>query len=527
MARARYFLVLISAIAVQACGGANDGAGPNGMGPGQSPGAAENAAAIDSYVRSLDDAPLPEDKRVEGPRGAARSDGTYSCAPQPVSETRRFDHVVAYSANSDSMWPGAVVRGDALTTGLFTPLVFERKPMSFSVSLENLAGKKSGTMDNPSLSNFRDVLGELLAAGVTGATAANISSEIEEVHSKKQLELALGASGSWVGNVASITGSFDFDKAATRSRYVVRYIQTYYTVDVDAPPSPSALFGPSVTLDELKSKAGEGIPPAYVSSVSYGRMILFTFESTHSTEELGAALKFAYKGGADVSGDVSVTYKEMLSSSKITAFILGGSGGDAAKSIDSYEKLMDLIRGGGNYSKDSPGSPIAYSLRYLKDNSPAAMAFTSDYSVSRCERVGQKVHVTLRSIKVESAGTLEGGELELFGSVTVSATGGGQTNPVKDLFRKPPTAYVTIKEGQSFPTTGVAGETIVDVTPKPGNAIELTVDLTEFDTSDPNDVFGVTKVSLPFESGWRRLKPVTVTKDGMTVTMEVGLQPVE
>ena len=72
-----------------------------------------------------------------------------------------------------------------------------------------------------------------------------------------------------------------------------------------------------------------------------------TFESEYSGEELNAALEFAYSGGRRVSGDVSVTYKgDIISKSKITAFILGGSGGDAAQTIDSYDALIDFINAG-------------------------------------------------------------------------------------------------------------------------------------------------------------------------------------
>src|SRR5205823_4971091 len=176
----------------------------------------------------------------------------------------------------------------------------------------------------------------------------------------------------------------------TRSRYLVRYTQTYYTVDVDAPGSPSDFLDPSVQLDEVQAQINDQNPPLYVSSVTYGRMVVFTFESSYSAEELGAALQFAYSGGVDVSGDVSVTYKDIISSSKITAFILGGSGAVAAQSITSYDDLMSFIKQGGNYSKDSPGAPIAYKLAYLRDNTPGRLSFTTDYDVKDCERVSQK-----------------------------------------------------------------------------------------------------------------------------------------
>ena len=122
------------------------------------------------------------------------------------------------------------------------------------------------------------------------------------------------------------------------------------------PAAPSALFAPTVLLGDVKAKMDETRPPVYVSSVTYGRMVVFTFESEYSAEEMGAALDFAYSGGVDVSGDVSVTYKDIISNSKITAFILGGDAGSAVRTIDSYEALISFIKEGGNYSRQSPGA---------------------------------------------------------------------------------------------------------------------------------------------------------------------------
>ena len=94
---------------------------------------------------------------------------------------------------------------------------------------------------------------------------------------------------------------------------------------------------------------GPGNPPVYVSSITYGRMVIFTFESTYSSEELGAALEFAYRGGVDVSGQVSVTYKDIISNSKITAYILGGTYAKAAELEDQAEAAAE----------SGPGPPAA------------------------------------------------------------------------------------------------------------------------------------------------------------------------
>ena len=116
------------------------------------------------------------------------------------------------------------------------------------------------------------------------------------------IALALGASVSWLGGVANISTSFDFNREEIKSRYIVKYTQGYYTVDVDQPAEPTDFLTEEVSLHDVRRQVTRQNPPLYVSSITYGRMLIFTFESEYSALELGAALDFVYRGGVDVSG---------------------------------------------------------------------------------------------------------------------------------------------------------------------------------------------------------------------------------
>ncbi len=483
------------------------------------------ATQIDQYVEALADLPADPPKMMEGTKSAPATEGDYSCTTQNFSETRQYDKIVALSANSESLWPGAVLAGDSVYTGLFTQIVLPRAPLDVSISLESLAGAKSMTMDQPSLSQFRDGMTGVLSSTITGATPANLYSEVEQVHSEQQLTLALGASVAYAG--AKVAASFNFDDHTVLSRYVVKYTQAYYTVDVDQPEDAAALFAKSVSLGDLKAKVGPGNPPVYVSSITYGRMVIFTFESKYSGEEMGAALDFAYKGGVDVSGDVSVKYKDIISSSKITAFILGGSGGDAAQSIDSYDALIAFIKKGGNYSKDSPGAPIAYKLAYLKDNSPARLSFTTDYSVKECVRVGQQILVTLKSIKVDSAGGDAGSDLELYGNIAAtSRPKGGANLPETNIFTRDSSHYVSIKEGETWPQSGVIASQIIDVVPQPGSVLTLSAWMMDYDPIGSDDNICNDSVALSFEQGWNQDVPIYCTGSSARVIVTLNVKPI-
>lgn len=481
---------------------------------------------IDAYINGLPYLAVDAAAINEGDPSAPTADGDYQCTTQQVTETQQYDRVVAYAANSDSMYPGAIVSADSVLTGLFTQIVLPRSAETISVSLENLAGSKQATVSDSTLSSYRDALSSILDAEITGSTPANLSSEIEEVKSENQLNMALGVQASWGLGIASLKTSFNWNNSDIRSRYVVRYTQTYYTVDLNAPQSPSSMFSPDVTLEAVQAKMDPSHPPAYVSSVTYGRLVVFTFESTYSAEEMGAALDFAYSGGIDISGNTSVTYKDIISNSKITAFILGGDAGSAVQSINSYDALINFIKTGGNYSRQSPGAPIAYKLSYLKDNSPARMSFTTDYDLKTCNRVSQKVQVTLDSITVSDAGGDAGNDLELYGTIVAEGTS-SQT-----LFSRDSSHTVNIHEGNTY-TNGNGsplGQIVLDVAPSNGHAIKLHPNINDADgflngdDNIGNDSNGL--VTLPFETGWRKQVTMTLTGSDANVKFNFTLTPI-
>lgn len=482
-------------------------------------------AEIDQYIRASDFLGTEPASRTVGETSDKVADGDFSCSSYPVGETKTLDRVVAYAANSDALWPGAIVGGRSVADGLLAQRVFDRAPLTFSVSLESLEGNKSAKLKDPRLSTYREAMSQILGAELKGATPANLYAEIEDVYSKEQLELALGAKVEWFGGFgASVAGSFDFNTSAVRSRALVRYIQSYYTVDVDPPERPSDMFGNSVTVDDVRAQLPPGDPAVYVSSITYGRLILFAVESSESSSELRAALEFAYGQAPRIEGSVSLSSEEVLDRSKITAYILGGSGEMAAQNIDSYEGLRDLIRGGGNYSPDSPGAPIAYRLSYLADNSPARLSMTQDYTVRDCSRVSQRVRVTLDGIHVDSTGD-DGPEIELYGGIWSYGTNEEQGW----LFNRGSGESVTIAEGETWPQGGPLAEAIVDVDPEPGKTIHSVAKLVDYDSGlfDGDDGLGQVVVDAPYESGWRRQVTMYLTNShGARVEVLLGLQPI-
>lgn len=481
----------------------------------------ESDDPIDQLFAGLGTLPVEDPRRLEGPTSGPTADGDFACVTTPIDEVRQVDQLLGQLTLGDVLWPGSMLRGDSAHEGRLTPLVFDRAPLSFSVSLESLGGgARSATLETPSLSSYRDAVGKILAQQLTGSTPARIHAEIEEVSSEEQLAVALGASAS-SSLVGTIKAGFDFTDSSKRSRFVVKFFQLYYTVDIDPPSLPHELFAPSVTADSIATAIGSD-PPVYVASIGYGRQVVFTFESELSKSELQAALDFTYQGGAEISGNVSLTHQEVLAHTHTTAFILGGDAGEAASaSIGSYDQLEAFIGRGGNYSKDSPGAAIAYSLAYVRDNTPVRLSYAASYSERSCSRVTQRLHVVFEKLTVDNSGSDAGGDLEVFGTVGVRGTG-----ELQPLVTWAPSAFQQIASGQSFPSSGIIGDAIVPVRPQAGNEIRFATSLMESDTLS-NDSFGnALEDAAPFEAGWRRTLMLHRSSGTQAITLQVSISPV-
>lgn len=356
---------------------------------------------FDEGVRSLSlldqPEPLAEPKELEVVEEPAVEDG-YECSVKSYEAAAEYNEMLLLDPASDVIYPGAVIVGESIATGEYIPIIAERKPMSLSVSLQNIDGSPKATIDNPSLSNVRVAINEILSSNVTGGTAAKVSFEIEEVHSQSQLSLALGAN--YKSAMADVSGSFDFSQEDVRSRVVVKFVQAYYTIDIDLPAMPSDLFSEMPNLNSLG-----GVSPMYVSTITYGRMAIFTAESSQSTTELKASLNAAFSSGTQ-EGKVSVSAEQrnVIENARIQATIIGGSGSDAVGAVQGIEGLTQYILGGGDYTKDSPGAPLSYKLRYLKDNSIGNIVLATQYNVRSCDRVAFSYRVTAEHIYVNDDG---------------------------------------------------------------------------------------------------------------------------
>ena len=349
-------------------------------------------------------------------------DSSLECYTTFYKAAPGFDEMLALDPTSDVIFPGAILKGESIPTGEYVPIIADRSSIILSASLTNISGSPVVKITNPKLSTVREGIKTILDQEVTGATSARINFDISEVYSKEQLNLAIGAN--YRSAATKVSASFNFESSTYAHKYVLKYLQVYYTIDMDPPKNPSDLFSNVPDISSLGSTS-----PVYVATVTYGRMIIYTIESNYSRTEIDAAFSASF-GSSD--GSIESEYEKVINESSIKALVIGGSGGDAAQVVNGPTDVYNYISEGGDYSRESPGAPLSYKLRYLKQGTPVArVVLASEYVIRQCDLAYPIFHIEMDYLRCTGCQDGDGTEAEIFGSISGSIMVGDPASVIK------------------------------------------------------------------------------------------------
>jgi hypothetical protein len=317
--------------------------------------------------------------------------GLYTCTTTPYSITKNPQEIAVHNPDAAVLWPGALIRGRShLQTGSLELLAVsrdKRAPLGISVQgggVLGIPGGVSTVVEQPVGSTIREGINQIvvntLGADVAVGAGASSFNSVES-HSSTQALLNLGLDARYLGAAAS--GRLNYSRAANQHTYTAYFVQRLFTVAVDLPERPSSFFADNVTAADLQSLGiSNDNLPLYIDSVSYGRILMFTFTSSDSRERIAAALEFSYNspvGGVD--GFAEAELRQTLSTARIEIFALGGPN----------TGVQNLIRDGNLAAYfEAPLAinqvePISFTIRNLNDNRLARVANTTDYEVRECQ----------------------------------------------------------------------------------------------------------------------------------------------
>lgn len=370
---------------------------------------AKNKKGINDFINSLtydprklmavegDGGTILQDKQV-GSSSDRKTDNNavILCTTEKYSMSNNFDEVVIMQPTNGIVYPGALIYADNfLVRGQPRPVTnLALAPVRLTVDLPGIGSKGNMLVKSPSNANVQMELQKALkywnenpAYKEGYINAARSSSSAAMSFNSEQIGMSLGVNVKWAsGEVAS---QFSFNTSSSKSVAVMMFKQVFYTVTSEPPATPAEAFG-NITPAKAMVTFNNEAPPAYIQSVSYGRIIMFRMETSEKVNEadLKASLKYA-AGAVTAEGDMAFKYQGILRNSSITYAILGGNALIESRiaSAGNFKDLEPLIKGKLSvYSKSNPGVPIAYTVRFLKDHQIAKMGFTTEYTKENCQR---------------------------------------------------------------------------------------------------------------------------------------------
>ena len=306
---------------------------------------------------------------------------------------------------SSVLWPGNLVQGKSISSGVPTSIpVSKRKPGNISFAIvspdkEGVINRYYRTVDKMQFSYVNQAMNEVLSGyGGNGYAKYYVDMDFVETASDFNFKLKAGYSG---GPIKAST-AFGTNWSEKKSRILVKLTQQYYTMVYDDPEGISGVFTPDITVNDLKNYCGNGNPMCYISSVTYGRVYFLLYESTASKKELNAALNFAYNGWSSIDISSESDYNKVMSHTAIRLLQIGGDAADGLNTATApdLQKIQTFLSKGANFSPQSPGAPISYTIKYLKDASMVRMNNTMEYEAEQCEAMAVDANKTAFKIKI-------------------------------------------------------------------------------------------------------------------------------
>jgi hypothetical protein len=350
--------------------------------------------ALDSVLGLLPIMPtptiIPRPIPVGGSTDSTPDQFTY-CKVQKYKWAPGNEEPMLLDPTADVIFPGSLLKAQSITDGTYIPIIVPRRPMLISTSLTNVKGSPKDTILDPARkSSAQEGLSRLLNRDLIGNFPAKMTKDVSRVYTEEQATLHVGADFNGWG--AKVTAKFDWGNKKIKQRYLVKFYQEFFSVSVDMPAKPSDMFSSTPNPQLIGSYS-----PVYVSNVKYGRVVLFLWETESDSTGIEADLNASYSGLVAGGGvHVNAKFKSLMQKATMKVFAVGGDAEEGSK-INSPETLQTFIEKGVKYSNANQGVPIAYSLRFLKNNSIAKVVQSSEYTVSNCEVTNGETHTIKQS----------------------------------------------------------------------------------------------------------------------------------
>ena len=339
----------------------------------------------ETFSPELSESDIPTGDTVSTDESADIDGTKYDCATTTYSLTETPEKVTTLNPDVEVLYVGSLLEGDGYLNGIGSLAelpIRQRAPITLTLDLLN--GDNTQTVENPTVSTVTQAIGDLVSKADDEGhkSGSNIFYTSQVTHSFEQASLKMGLSANYMG--ATIKASLSSNLSQEKNTIAAYFVQQMFTASMVLPQYPEDVFSGDFTQDILDREVEDGRmgpdnPPVYVSSIVYGRIMMFSFTSTASEADIQATLNAMYNGG-EFGGELSTDLQQILSEAEISVVTVGGDA-DHALSLIKDNNLAAF------FTTDAPltsAKPISYTIRNLKDNSVARVSETTDYNIREC-----------------------------------------------------------------------------------------------------------------------------------------------
>lgn len=379
------------------------------------------AAAINAYFADLPDWPTFNTTQTpDVPRanvflveetGPNKDLLDYRCSVTGRNIVRPFQEIASVGKHGDVIWPGAIVQGGTVTSGVVQRVNLGRSPITMSIDLA--IDDQSVTIDEVNSVTAQQAVADLqlradFRFGTPDPIRANIVFDLVEASTFEQSMLSMGVSGGYTDAYSGVGlgGSTEASFSRSRSTHtiLVKMVQEMFTINFadDLIATPADFLAETVgTADLLAEEAagrmGPDNLPVFVKSVTYGRVMMFSATSTQveSAEKLSAAMNASLMDYANASAELEAEQRQTLSTATYKIKVFGGGQADALAAIGALDWSLFFTA-----APATTAVPIAYTVKTLKNDEPATIVDNVDYDQRGvCQAATQySVSITLNRV---------------------------------------------------------------------------------------------------------------------------------
>jgi len=362
-------------------------------------------------------------EKNERSNGEEETPAGYVCVSKKYTVDASFNENYLLSTTQSEVYPGNIISARSFANGSITPVNGRRNAYTIS---DSIAGKNA-RVNQASISSVRSAIQSILPYQTT--TPASVIYESRIINSQEDLRVHLKAG--YDNGIHKIQASGGYKSTTKKNVVAVKFIQLYYTIDIDKPAvlNSSAFFSDNTNLTN---------DMLVVSQVGYGRQLIFLAETNFSQTEIEAAIKYAGQtGSGKVDVEAEAKHKKVIENSRINVYAVGGAASDTIQVInDGLEGIKRYLKAGANFSKNSPGVPIFYKLKFLQSWDDANVRFSTEITKTECTQTRGKFRFSFDWMVCyeEDDGPFGGGKEDLYGigwcRLFVNPKRGGQKRQV-------------------------------------------------------------------------------------------------